>query len=154
MDIKDFKSKYSKLKTDYDLPKFEELNLDFEIDKIEMESDYLLRSIRKIIMEKIVNSLSFLDMLLNPVNAPRLYQSFIRSLGVEDKNIIDSIHKELSDLSMISLDLEIDSSESKEAELIILTFDKWNKLKPNFRKLISSIRNPKDFVRKERSYFG
>ena len=94
-------------------------------------------------------------MLVNPVNAPRMYQNYIRTMTVEDKKIIDKIYSSLADLSVLSLDLEIESNEKEEAELIKKSFDIWNSSKPEFKKILNSMKHPKDFVnKKERSYFG
>lgn len=154
MELNEFKKKYSKYIEKYKLPKFDELNEDFEIDKLEKDTDYLLRAIRKLMMEKIVNSVNFLEMLLNPVNTPRMYLPYIRTIGIEDKQIIDNLYNSLAKLTLISLELEIHFSENGEAELIKKTFSEWKALKPDFKRIIAGINNPKEVVRKERTYFG
>lgn len=154
MELKDFKKDYSKYIEKYKLPKFEELNEDFEIDKLEKDTDYLLRAIRKLMMEKIVNSVNFLEMLLNPVNMPRMYLPYIKTMSMEDKQVIDSLYDSLAKLTLISLDLEIGFSEDGEAELIKKIFSEWRVLKPDFKKIISGINNPRAAVKRERSYFG
>lgn len=150
------KREYEKLAKKYDLPSFEKLNCDFEIDKLDKDTDFLLRAIRKLIMEKVVNSMSFLDMLINPVNAPRMYLPYIRVMSADDRKTIDEIYSALADLSVLSLDLEIDSNEKGEAELIKKVYDKWNSLKDGFRKILGNMKAPKNLNnnRKERSYFG
>ena len=70
MGLKELKKKYADLSKKYKLPNFVNLNEDFEVEKIERDTDLLLKAIRKVMMEKIVNSMSFLEMLLNPVNSP------------------------------------------------------------------------------------
>jgi len=155
MELKDLKSEYEKLARKYGLPSFEEIVLDFEIDKLEKDTEFLLRAIRKSMMEKIVNSINFLEMLLNPINTPRMYLPFIRTMSNEDRKFIDGIYGALADLTLLSLDLEIDSNDKAEAELIKKVFDEWKELKPNFKVIISNIKKPKNFVnKKERSYFG
>jgi len=156
MNLEEFKKEYEKSAKKYGLPSFEKLNLDFEIDKLDKDTSSLLRMIRKLMMEKIVNSMTFLDMLLNPVNAPRMYFPFIRTINIDEKKIIDKIYSKLADLSLLSLDLEIDSNEKSEANLIKKTFNSWNQLKPDFRQILSNIKKPKnlDNNKKERSYFG
>src|SRR3989344_3720844 len=118
MELKDLKVNYGKVEAKYKLPSFKELNENFEIDKIDRESDTLLRVIRKVMMEKIVNSLGFLEMLLNPMNIPRMYLPFMKAMNFDDKKIIEKIYSEFSDLSMSSLESEVDYQEKMEAELI------------------------------------
>mgnify|MGYP001586242423 CR=1 FL=1 len=155
MDLKTLKKEYGILSKKYKLPEFNDLSHDFEIDKIDKDTDYLLRNIRKLMMEKIVNSMSFLEMFSNPMNSPRMYLPFIKTLTVEDRKLIDSIYFSFADLSMASLELEIGSSEKKEAELINLVLNTWNKLKPNFLGILESMKKPREFEnRKERTYFG
>ena len=72
MELKDLKKEYSDLAEKYKLPSFKELNENFEIEKIDKDTEILLRDVRKVMMEKIVNSLGFLEMFLNPMNAPRM----------------------------------------------------------------------------------
>ena len=60
MNIAELKKRYENLTKKYKIPGFVELNKDFEIEKLDKEIDFLLRAIRKLIMEKIVNSMSFL----------------------------------------------------------------------------------------------
>ena|SRR3989338_4645019 len=155
MELDELKKEYEKLGRKYKLPSFSALNEDFEIDKIDRETDCLLRLIRKIVMEKIVNSISFLDMILNPINAPRIYMGYLKSLNGDDKVKIDKIYDALSELSLYSLDLEIDYSEKDEAELIAKICRVWNSMKPNFRAILTSMKRPAvPSNKKEKSYFG
>lgn len=155
MELKNLKDNYSKLEAKHKLPSFKELNESFEIDKIDRESDTFLRVVRKVMMEKIVNSLGFLEMLLNPMQIPRMYMSFVKVMNVEDKNMIEKIYNEFSELSMNSLECEISYSEKSEAELIKKIFDKWVKTKPDFQKIFSKIKLPGNGdAKRERSYFG
>ena len=61
--------KLEKLKTDYkvfqekySLPNFDELNEDFQIEKIsESETDFILREVRKYVTDKFFNYLRFIE---------------------------------------------------------------------------------------------
>ncbi len=155
MELKDFKNLYSELGKKYDLPSFKELNENFEIEKIERHSETLLRAIRKVMMEKILSSLGFVEMLLNPMNAPRMYLSYIRSIGQEDRECIDKIYSSFSEVSVLALDAEIDYSEKTEAELIKKILVTWKKAQPEFRKILTKMKIPSNSkAKKERSYFG
>jgi ABC-type transport system involved in cytochrome bd biosynthesis fused ATPase/permease subunit len=105
-------------------------------------------------MEKIVNSMGFMETLLNPMNAPRIYLVYIKSMTQEDKNEIEKVYSSLADLVMGSFKLEIDYSEKEEAEMIKAIVKEWNSVKPSFRKIIASMQNPVSSVTKEKSYFG
>jgi len=155
MDLKDLKKEYGALAKKHKLPGFSELNNVFEIEKIERESESLLRVVRKVMMERIVNSLGFLEMLINPVNAPRMYHPFFKSVSAEDKKNVDKIYLELSGLILYSLELEFDYSEKNEAEIIKKIYGSWEKVRKPFKVLLGRIKNPGSEVgKKEKGYFG
>lgn len=154
-ELKDFKEKYDSLAGKYKLPDFSKLNGDFEVDKIDKESEYFLRVVRKVMMEKVVNSLNFLDMLVNPVNAPRIYHAYIKGMSVEDRKVIDEIYSALGKLSLESLAMEIGYDEKKEAELISEVFKVWGEMKPKFEKVMGNMKKPNaNEFKRERGYFG
>lgn len=154
MDLKELKKLYGELAGKHKLPGFSELNEDFEIDKIKKGEDTLLRTIRKTMMEKIVNSMNFLEFLLNPVNAPRLYLPYIKSMTSDDKKEIDDIYGKFAEIALSALSLEINYSEKGEAEMIKRIAKTWNEAKPGFAKIISKVQKPAVYEKKEKSYFG
>jgi hypothetical protein len=155
MDLAELKEGYSEVEKIYSLPSFNELDENFEISKIESESDTLIKFVRKTMMDKVLNSLNFIEMLLNPMNAPRMYLGYLKNLTEKDSVSMEKIYSEFSELSILSLEREIDYDEKLEAELIKRIFEKWNFVKPDFRQIFASIKLPRTIEKKtERSYFG
>jgi len=155
MELKDLKKEYSDLAEKYKLPSFKELNENFEIEKIDKDTEILLRDVRKVMMEKIVNSLGFLEMFLNPMNAPRMYLAYMKNMGSEERQSIEKIYGLFAGLNVIALEGEIDYSEKKEVEIIKEIFKAWITAKPDFMKLFAAMKKPNgETIRKERSYFG
>lgn len=154
MNLTELKGSYSVLEKKYKLPSFSELNENFEIEKIRKGQETLLRTVRKTMMEKVVNSLGFIESLLNPINAPRMYLIYLKSMTSDDKKELDRIYSVLSDAVIASLRLEIDYSEKGEAEMIIRLARDWNSIKPSFSKVIDSMQKPASNITKEKSYFG
>lgn len=155
MELQELKKSYDDKQKKYNLPSFKELNENFEIDKIDKDTDYLLRMVRKVAMEKILNSLTFLELLTNPSNTPRIYMSYVKSMTNNDKEMIEKLYEPLKVLSLESLDLEINYSEKSEAELIKKLNKTWEELKTDFIKLIARIKHPGiQAAKKEKSYFG
>ena len=106
-------------------------------------------------MEKILSSLSFVELLLNPMASPRMYLAYVKSMSSEDRKCIEKIYDSFSEVSFVALDLEIDYSESSEAELVSRIFAVWQNAKPEFRIILKNMKNPSEsFVKKDRSYFG
>jgi hypothetical protein len=154
MNLKELKKAYEILQEKHKLPSFSELNENFEIEQIRKGEETLLRTIRKAMINKVANSMNFLEIILNPMNAPRLYLVYIKSITQEDKKEIEKLYSALSDLAIGSLKLEIDYSENEEAEMIKKIFKEWNSVKPEFRKMIVNMQKPASSIGKEKSYFG
>ncbi len=153
--LKELKEQYKEYVKKYDLPSFEKVNGVFEIEKIDKESDCLLKVVRKAMMEKIVNTLGFLDMFSNPVNLPRVYYSFMKSITQEDKKMMDEIYFAFGELSTESLELEVDYTEKKEADMIKKVYGVWNLKKEDIARIFANVRNPKaNNEKKEKGYFG
>ena len=154
-ELKELKETYKEYQKKYKLPSFEKLNEDFEIEKIDKKQDCFLRTIRKVMMEKIVNSLGFLEMLTNPINAPKIYYPYLKNISAEDRNIISELYSALGNLSMTSLSMEIDYAEKGEADFINQVYKTWNEIKPKFRKMMVNMQKPNiSEEKKEKSYFG
>ena len=152
--LTELKKIYGELEKKYKLPSFAEMNNDFDIDKIEMERENLLKAIRKVMLDKVFNIIGFFDMILNPVNAPMMYHSFIKSITTEDKKLIDKVYAKLGDLILDSFVLEVKYSEEDEVKAIKNTFNTWDSLRPDLKKIFERIRKPASLSKKEKSYFG
>jgi len=152
--LKEFKEKYSVLQKEYSLPEFEKLNREFEIEKIDKETDIFLKSIRKVVMEKVLNALNFLEMLLNPMNAPRMYLRYLNSISNEDSELINKMYSILSNLVLGSLQIEMEYDEKKEADMIKRIYKDWTEIQIGMAKILENMKSPKDLKKKERDYFG
>ncbi|MBM3230457.1 hypothetical protein FJZ22_02260 [Candidatus Pacearchaeota archaeon] len=145
---------YPALQVTYGLPALSDLNRDFELDKIDVETEFLARTIRKCMMDKIVNCLNFFDMLLNPQQAPRIYLSFLQTITLSDKQLLEQLYSAFGTLSIECLALELEYTEEKEAEMITRIARVWTEQSTAFSTLVQRIRNPVPFQKKEKSYFG
>lgn len=156
MELKDLKRKYEPIEKKYNLPSFEQLNIDFEIEKITVESDFLLRVIRKIMMDKIIGFLNFFEKIIsNPTGMPRVYYPFIKSITVEDRKEMEKIYDDMGALSLESLELEIITSEKAEAKMVKKIYDCWEKIKQQLYNLAEKMKTSDgQTIRKEKSYFG
>jgi hypothetical protein len=153
-ELKNLKEDYKKVGEKYNLPSFEELNRDFDVEKIDRESEVLLKHIRKVMMEKIVNSLSFLEMLLNPMNIPRMYMAYVNSMSESDRKVIGEIYSRFSELIVLSLEREVSYDEKDEAEIIKKILDSWRSSEKDIRKILQGVRKPVEKSKREKDYFG
>lgn len=154
-DFNQFIEQYDGLAKQYELPNFKILNTDFELEKINQESVTILRVVRKTMMDKIVNTISFLEMLLNPVNAPRIYIPYLKVMTVEDRNVLDKLYSTFGKLSLQTLPLEIDYSEKDEAVMIKNIYKTWEENKKSLKLILLKVATPTTgFIKREKSYFG
>lgn len=139
--LENLKKDYKKIQKKHSLPKFEELNQDFNIEKTaEIETDYLIREVRRLIAEKFSNYLRFVETLLNPMNAPMSIFSIVKTLGTEEKNKITEIYKKLLRNEIDHLELEISFSEEKEAKYIKESYKMWLGIQKDFVEVIKTIK--------------
>ena len=154
-DISKLKEQYASFVGKYKLPSFEALNADFDIDKIEQDSTLVLRSVRKAVLEKVFNTLSFFEMLLNPANAPRMYFSYLKTMPVEDKAILEKLYNSFGSLVLAALPLEAGYDEKAEAAMIVRSSQVWHDAKKDLTTLFQHVANPVSAQKKkEKSYFG
>ncbi|MFH1592155.1 MAG: hypothetical protein ABIB47_02185 [Candidatus Woesearchaeota archaeon] len=138
--LKDLKKEYKKLQDKYNLPSFEQLNQDFHIEKVaEVETEILIREIRKFIADKLANYLRFIETLLNPMNAPMFVFSVMKSISVDDKGKLTKSYKRLAknEVKLIKIDLEF--SEEKEAEFVKESYRIWQEIKKDLSEIVEAI---------------
>jgi len=156
MELKDLKTSYEKLSKKHKIPSFRELNECFEIDRIERDTDSVLREVRKVMMDKIIGYIRFLEMMISPAQAPPMFMIFVKSVSDSERKTIENVYKNFVDLELTALKLEIDYSEEGEAKSIKDIFNVWNKIRPDMRKVLGVMEKNWNSasVKKEKGYFG
>ncbi len=156
-DLRSLKKDYKEIQEKYHLPSFEELNEDFQIEKAaEVETEFLVREVRKFIADKFSNYLRFTEAILHPVNAPMFVFSIIKSLGVEEKKKLTEVYKELTKNEVSLIELDVKFSEEKEADFIKESYKIWQGVKEDILEIMGTIKKNWDnkFEVNGKSYFG
>ncbi len=155
-DLEQLKKDYKEIEKKHKLPSFEELNEDFDIEKIEDESDFLLREVRKKIAEKVVSYLRFVELLLNPSNAPIFFFALVKGLNINDKRLIEGIYKKLVAYEIEVIGLDNLYNEEKEIKFILDVYEDWGKIKRNLDELVEKLKKcwDKKSERIDKDYFG
>ncbi len=139
--LKILKKDYEKLKHKYNLPQFKELNEKFDIEKVaENETDYLLRDIRKSIVDKIITYLRFIEMLMNPSNAPLFFLALVKGLTHHDKKILEKIYGKLGQFEIEAIGLDCRYNEKAEADFIKEITKEWKEIEEEMLKLVEVLR--------------
>ena len=151
------KREYDKLKERYNLPSFQELNEDFEIEcASEEESDFLLRKIRHQMMEKVSVHFRLMEIFLNPSNVPMFFFNIIKSLNASEKALIQEVYEKYVELELDVFIIENKYSEKSEAEFIKKVYSENKKTKEKLEGVFKNIkRNYKAASKKnDKSYLG
>ena len=156
-DLDKLKEKYEKFRIKYDLPQFFELNKLFDIEETCIETDFLLRRIRRIIGDRITAYSRFAEVILNPNNAPIFFFKLIKKLETKDREILNEVYEALGKLEFEVLNLDLDYDEKKESDFIKKTFELFsNDIRQKLLGIIKKLSNEDNGDKKEssRSYFG
>ena len=152
--LEELKKHYAELQKKNDLPSFDDINEVFEIEKIDRETEILPKLIRRLMMDRVINVLGFIEMLMNPAQAPRMYHSFLNVATDKDQKLIGEIYEKLAKLFFEGLENDSKYDEKKEILLIKRILSDWEGLEKDLEKLVSRIKDPGDAVKKDKAYFG
>jgi len=151
------KKQYSELKKKYKLPSFDELNQDFDVEKLqEKETEHLVKNMRRIMVEKIANIVRFLELIYSPGESPTPMFVFamMKNIKPETKKVIEKLYKELSSIEISSLPLDIHHDEKAEAIFVYDTYKKWASFKPELSEITKKLSISSKKESKARGYLG
>ena len=151
------KKEYEELKKKHKLPSFEELNEEFEIEKLqERETDFLLRQIRRAMVEKIAVVLRFLELIVNPAEAqtPLYIFSVMKSISGDTKKVVERAYKELTAMELGALSLDIQYNEKKEVIFIKEMNKRWPQSKKDLVQITQKLEVVWSHEKSHEGYFG
>ena len=155
--IEKLKIRYDRFREIYEVPGFIELNQIFDIEDIDCETDFLLRKVRRIISDRIAGYLRFVEIILNPSNAPMFFFKLIKKLNEEDKKQLNEIQGILGESEVEVLKLNLDYNEEKEVEFIKKAYHLFTKdINKKLLSVVEKMSNEKNGEKKQEkgSYFG
>ncbi len=158
MELIELKKIYGDLEKKHNLPSFDDMNLSFDIGKIDINSGNLLRDVRKFAIEKIAHYVRLIEIMLNPSQASPMFLLLLREITTKDKKIIEEVFSVFIELEISSYYLDINSSENKESDIIKKIYAVWSAQKNNLESIIGILeRNSKNNVvanSKAKNYFN
>ena len=153
----DLEEEYGKYKKKYDLPDFNILLEDFDVEKIiDKETKFLLRDIRRVMNDKFSAYLHLFENLINPGSPPMFVFHAIRGLNGTEKESVKNIYKDLSKIQIEVLKLDTIYNEKSEAEFVVKYFSLWQEMKKEVIKIIEKFGEAieKQEASRDRGYFG
>ncbi len=148
---------YEKLRKKYSLPGFEELNEDFEIEKIDNKDSLTLsREVRRKMIEKNLSYFKFLEMFLNPSSSPIFFHALISHMDSKSREKLEKLYFKLGKFELDSVGLDNNYSEDGDAKFIKNLFKEWQEIKNEFGEIINSLERvwEKEIEEKDRGYLG
>ena len=155
--LEKLKEKYLEIQEKFGLPDFDELNREFQIEKICVEeTDYLIREIRKFLADKFSNYMRFVEALLNPSNSPLFVFSIVKSFRANDKKDLQEIYKKFAKIEIDLVEIDLDFSEEKEAEFIKENYKVWKSIRKSLLEIVETVKKNWDnkFEDNAKGYFG
>ncbi len=156
--LEKFKLEYAKLQKKHSLPSFEDMNNAFDIEELSSKStDRILRLIRRRITEKTSSSLRFMEVFLNPSQAPLFYMMLAKNMPEEGRKAVNEVYFELGKIEIDHLKLElINYSELVESKAIKSFYEVWIKAKEQLGILVDIFEKQwkKTTQTKDKTYLG
>lgn len=152
------KEEYNKLK--YKLPKFEELDSEFEITtsfvKDIKENKFLLKNIRRRINDKIIFYCRIIENLIYPNQSNFISMYELKSFTESEKQDMAKLYRKLMKYERESLILDVEPDEKLEVDYINDLWKNWSTYKAELLKISKKMKASWDIEEKEEkdNYFG
>jgi len=140
-DLEQLKETYKILQEKYGLPDFDQLNTEFQIEKVaEYETDFILKEIREITTNKFLNYLRFIESILNPSNSPMFMFAIVKTLGTKERETLSEMYKKIAKIEIDLIELDLEYSETKEADSIKKYYEMWRGIKKELLEIVEVIK--------------
>lgn len=150
------KEQYNKLKSNYGLPDYNELNMCFHIENIDAESELILQEIRGKIQEKIEHYVSIIEAIVQPeTNLVDMYET--KYVNDNTKETAYTLFKNLMLIKRKANLASINNTNEETADFIKETFVDYKNLKPIIFKHVEKLKNAwqkETNMKNDLSYFG
>ena len=147
---------YDDLKKKFDLPEYDELNSEFDIEDISKESKLVLHKIRDKMHEKMDYYSAILESIVNPDQVLKdIYESKNTTDMTRENAYV--IYKRLMVIIRHADLARLDASVDSQAAFIKESNSEWKSLKPDLTKHVQKLSNvwKKDTdIKEDLSYFG
>lgn len=153
------RKKYDSLVDKYKLPKYDDVDREFEVSFISKdleEINFPLRVVRRKMNDRLAMFANGLQNIISPSTTSIISMHESKFFSDDDKECVIDIIKQLMQIERHSLLLDITSSEKEDAEWIIFSYQKWMGLKKHLMKFVEIIRDgwQKEEQESDQTYFG
>jgi len=136
-------SEYNALGKKYNLPKFSDLDKEFEISDID-KTNFLLRHVLRGIAEKLDFYANLISELLQPDTASLSSMHEIRFLTEDEKSDMYGLFKRIMKINRNVLELILEQDEKKQASSLNNFYSEWMEIKKELLAHISKMKESWD----------
>ena len=149
------KEEYNNL--NYKLPKFEDLDDEFEVSIASIKNkNFLVRNLRRRLNDKVIFYCKIIEGLIYPNSTNIIGMLEIKSFNEEEKEKLSNMYKKLMEFERESLNLDVNPDEKKDVEFINSLFKEWKKFKEEMIRITKKMKESWHLEEKEEkdNYFG
>lgn len=135
----EIQKQYEELRKKHGLPPFEDINRELEITNIDEKNMFLLREIRRNLVDRIEHFEKMLQEILQPDTNSFRSMSECREFKESEKHELFNIYKNLMIMLRSSQIIELECDDKKEAAFIKSAFENWMRIKKEISPYISKL---------------
>tara|TARA_B100000315_G_scaffold250829_1_gene284403 strand:- start:239 stop:706 length:468 start_codon:yes stop_codon:yes gene_type:complete len=152
----EIEKEYSKLSKKYKLPKFREMDSEFEISTLEGPS-FLIKNILRRISEKLEFYIEVTGSLVHPDASSLSNMYEVRYFSDDEKNEIYMLFKKLMKINRSMIKAVLEGDEKKEADFLNNFFVEWLNIKKELLVYVEKMKNAwetQSTIEQDTPYFG
>ena len=152
----EIEKEYSNLSKKYKLPKFKDIDGEFEISSLDNEK-FLIKNILRSISEKLEFYIEFISKLVHPDGSSISSMYEIRFFSEDEKNDMYNLFKRLMKIDRNVIELVLKNDEKEQSDFLNKFFIDWINIK---KELLNYIKKMKDSwgkqstIEEDIGYFG
>ena len=154
--VNEIEKEYNKLSKKFKLPKFKDIDSEFEISNLE-NTRFLIRNVLRKIEERLEFYIEVIGNLVHPdaSNISSMYE--IRFLSDDEKNNMYMLFKKLMKANRSIIELILINDEKKQAEFMNIFFNEWLDMKKELIVHLNKMRESwekESTIEEDLGYFG
>jgi hypothetical protein len=152
----EIEEEYNKLSKKYKLPKFKEIDSEFEISTLE-DTRFLIKNILRRISEKLEFYIELVSSLVHPDASSLSNMYEVRYFSDDEKNDIYKLFKKLMKINRSMIKAVLDGDEKGEADFLNKFYKEWEYLKKELLVYIGKMKDSwekQSTIEEDTAYFG
>lgn len=154
--INEIEAEYNKLSKKYKLPKFREIDEEFELSSLE-SPNFLVRNALRKTAEKLEFYIEVIGNLVHPDASSLSSMYEIRFFSDDEKNDMYNLFKKLMKVDRNILEVMLKNDEKEQAEFLNKFFNNWLDAKKELLKFIEKMKDSwekQSTIEEDTAYFG